>query len=168
MGTIRMSESEIASIQLAAMFDDIDARTLFAKGGPLSWFSLTKTSTSAFRKGTLTEKQIPLILSVYQQYMKLKSVSKRFSATGQSREIAALLYRVLREKPKVASKEDRSRSARLSSIVRAFHDGVNVHIGYFNAAESLIKEFPIENRIAILEMIHSTRKAYLAKLNGLN
>jgi len=163
-----MSESEIASTQLSAMIDDIEARTLFDKGGPLSWFSLMKTFTLACRKGGLTEKQIPLILSVYQQYMKLKRVCKIFSATGQSREIAAVLYRVLQEKPKVTSKEDRSRSQRLSRIVHAFHDGTMFHIGDFNDAESLIGELPIENRIAIWEVIHSARRAYLAKLYGLN
>ncbi len=163
-----MSEFEIASTQLSAMIDDIEARTLFAKGGPLSWFSLMRTFTSAFHKGALTEKQIPLILSVYQQYMKFKSVCQRFLATGQSREISAVLYRVLQERPKVASKEDRSRSQRLSRIVHAFHGGAMFHIGHFNAAESLIGELPIENKIAIWEVIHSARRAYLAMLYGLN
>lgn len=161
-----MNESEIASTQLSTMINDVEAVALFAKGGPLSWFFLERTYASAFSKGTLTEKQIPLIFSVYERYMNFKSASKRFSATGKSSEIAAVLYRILRERPEATSREDRSISQRLSRLVHAFHEGVLVHIGHFNDAESIIGELPIENKIAIWEMLHSARRAYLVELYG--
>lgn len=104
-----MKESEIASTQLSTMINDVEAGALFAKGGPLYWFFLERTYASAFSKGTLTEKQIPLIFSVYEQL---------------------------------------------------------VHIGHFNDAELIIGELPIENRIAIWEVLHSARRAYLVELYG--
>ena len=148
------------------MINDVEAGALFAKGGPLAWFFLERTYAWALSKGTLTEKQIPLIFSVYEQYMDFKAASKRFSATGQSSEIAAVLYRILREKPEVTSRDDRSISQRLSRIVHAFHEGALVHIGHFNDAELIIGELPIENRIAIWEVLHSARRAYLVELYG--
>ena len=159
-----MTESEMASNELITMINDVEAHALFAKGGPLAWFSLRKTYSSAYRKGTLTEKQVPLIRSIYRQYAKFKLASHKFSATGKSRRVAAVLYRILQDKPKVATKEDRGRSQRLSRIVRAFHDGRMVHMGHFNDAESLIGELQSNGKISIWEEVHSARRVYLAKL----
>lgn len=162
-----MSESEIASVELMTMINDVEAETFFAKGGPLAWFSPKKTYASAYRKGNLTNKQVPLIRSVYRQYVNLKEVSSKFSATGESSKIASALYRLLQEKPKVESREDRGRSQRLSRIIRTFRDGVVIHLGHFNYAESLVAglPIPIEDKISIWEQIHSARRVYLSKLS---
>ena len=159
-----MSESEIAFIELATMLNDVDAETFFAKGGPLAWFSPENTYASSYRKGNLTDKQVPLIRSVFQQYSKLKQVSRKFYDTGEASRIASLLYRLLSKKPKVESREDRSRSQRLSRIIAAFRDGNVIHLGHFNQAESLVAELPIQNMISIWEKVHSARRTYLSKL----
>jgi hypothetical protein len=159
-----MNESEAALNLLMRMIDDIEAQAFFSKGGPLAWFSLQKTGASACLKGALTEKQIPLIRSVYREYVKLKLVSQRFSDTAKSAQLAAILYRVLHDKPKLKTKEDRSRSQRMSKLVRAFHNGVVVHIGHFNDAEFLVGELRIQDKIHLWEEIHSARRVYLAKL----
>jgi hypothetical protein len=148
------------------MVNDVEAHSLFDQGGPLAWFSLKRTYASGFMKGRLTEKQTKLITSVYDQYVKLRRVSRGFVQTGHSRSLAAILYEVLREKPKVTSGEDRSKSQRLSRLVRSFRGETLVHIGYFNEAESLIGELSIENKASIWEQIHSARRAYLSVLYG--
>jgi hypothetical protein len=160
-----MTESEIASLELTTMMNDTDAETFFSKGGPLSWFSLKKTYTSAFLRGSLTEKQVPLVRSVYQQYTMLKKISARFSATGEANKIATMLYQLLHQKPKVGTTEERGRSQKLSRVIRAFRDGAVIHIGHFNQAESLVGSFPIPERIAVWEQIHSARRNYLSKLH---
>ena len=163
-GVIPMNESEAASAELLRMIEDVGAQSLFGKRGPLVWFSLRKTYNSACRKGKLTEKQVHLIRSIYRQYTKFKLVSQRFAASGKSRQVAKVLYQVLHDKPKLRTKEDRGRSQRLSRIVQAFHDGVMVHIGHFNDAESIVGELQIDGKILIWEEIHSARRVYLAKL----
>ncbi|MBM4029732.1 MAG: hypothetical protein FJ280_30680 [Planctomycetes bacterium] len=157
-----MGESEMASIELTTIINDTDAETFFAKGGPLSWFSPKKTYALAFRRGNLTDKQVPLIRSVYQQYSLLREVSKRFAATGESSTIATVLYHLLKDKPKVESREDRGRSQRLSRVIRAFHDGSVVHIGHFNQAEFVVGELPVAHKVALWEQIHSSRRVYLS------
>lgn len=77
-----------------------------------------------------------------------------------------MLYQVLRERPKVATTEDRSRSQRLLRLVRSFRGETLVHIGHFNEAESLIGELSVENKASIWEQIHSARRAYLSVLYG--
>lgn len=161
----QMTESQIAAAELTTMINDIDAETIFAKGGPLAWFSPKKTYASAYRRGDLTDKQVNLVRSVYQQYAKLKKVSRKFSTTGEGSRVASIRYRVLRDKPKMESREDRSRSQRLSRIIRAFWDGDMIHLGHFNEAEELITDLPIQDKIAIWEQIHSARRAYLTNLS---
>jgi len=158
-----MSESEIASAELMNIINDVEAETFFAKGGPLAWFSPKKTYVSAYRRGNLTDKQVPLIRSVYQQYSKLKKVSQKFAATGEATRIASILYRLLHEKAKVQSREERGRSQSLSRIIHAFRDGAVIHLGHFNFAESLVADLPIEDRTSIWEQIHSARRVYLSK-----
>jgi hypothetical protein len=159
-----MSESDLASVELATIVNDVDAETFFAKGGPLAWFSPKKTYASAHRRGTLTDKQVPLVRSVYQQYSKLKEVSRQFAATGEANRIASILYRLLQQKPKVESREDRGRSQKLSRIIRVFRDGLAIHIGHFNYAESLVADLPTPDKESIWEQIHSARRVYLGKL----
>jgi hypothetical protein len=161
-----MTDVEIAAAKLMAMVNDVDAQTLFDPGGPLAWFSLKKTYAAGFMKGHLTEKQAKVITSVHDQYLRLRRASRDFLQTGHSRTIAAVSYEVLHEKPKVTTGEDRSRSQRLSRLVRAFRGETLVHIGHFNEAESLIGEFSIENKASIWEQIHSARRAYLSVLYG--
>jgi len=160
-----MTESEMASVELTTIINDTDAETFFSKGGPLSWFSPKKTYASAYRRGDLTDKQVPLVRSVYQQYCMLKEVSRRFSATGEANRIATVLYQLLHEKPKVESKEDRGRSQKLSRVIRAFRDGGVIHIGHFNQAESLVGDLPIPEKVPVWEQIHSARRIYLSQLH---
>jgi hypothetical protein len=160
-----MTESELASVELTTMMNDPDAETFFSKGGPLSWFSLKKTYASAYHRGNLTDKQVPLVRSVYQQYMMLKEVSRRFSTTGEANKIATMLYQLLHQKPKVETREERGRSQKLSRVIHAFRDGAVIHIGHFNEAESLVGGFPIPEKVAVWEQIHSARRIYLSKLH---
>jgi hypothetical protein len=161
-----MTDVELASSKLMIMVNDVEGQPLFEPGGPLGWFSLKKTYASGFMKGHLTEKQTRLIMSVYDQYVRLRRVSHGFVKTGHARTLAAILYEVLHEKPKVTTSEDRSRSQRLSRIVRAFRGETLLHIGHFNEAESLIGELSDENKVSIWEQIHSARRAYLQVLYG--
>ena len=160
-----MTESEMASVELTTMMNDTDAETFFSKGGPLSWFSLKKTYASAYHRGNLTDKQVPLVRSVYHQYTMLKKVSARFSATGEAKKIATMLYQLLHQKPKVETREERGRSQKLSRIIRAFRDGAVIHIGHFNQTESLVGDFPIPEKVPVWEQIHSARRIYLSTLH---
>jgi len=154
----------MAWIELNTMVNDIDAQTFFAKNGPLSWFSPKKTYALAFTRGNLSDKQVLLVRSVYQLYSKFKEVSKRFQTIGESNKMAMLLYEILKEKPKVSSKEERSLSQRISRIIHIFRDGNAIHIGHFNEAELLVGELPIAEKDKIWEQIHTSRRVYLNKL----
>jgi hypothetical protein len=79
-----MSEMEIASTQLIKMINDVDAHALFEKSGSLAFFSLQKTYTYALVKGQLTDKQVKLIASVYDRYLRLKAVRARHEITLSS------------------------------------------------------------------------------------
>lgn len=77
-----MTNKDLASAKLMSMVNDVDAQTLFDMGGPLAWFSLKRTYASAYMKGGLTEKQIKLVTSVYDQYARLSGISHGFIETG--------------------------------------------------------------------------------------
>jgi hypothetical protein len=163
-----MHENEVANIQLNALVNDVDAKSIFEKSGPLNWFSPFKTIKGFLKRGYLTEKQVELISKVFEQYSKLKKASEKFNSSGEGRDLAKALYRVLQDKPKNISTEDRGRSQKFSNIIRSFSEGGMIHIGRFNGAESLICEFPMEikNRMLILELLHSARRKYLIELMG--
>jgi hypothetical protein len=161
-----MQGNEVASRQLNALLNDVDARTIFAKNGPLNWFSPSKTIKGFLKRGYLTEKQIELISKVYEQYSKFKKASKNFNSSGEGCDLAKALYGFLQNKPKNTSTKDRSRSQKFSNIIRSFSEGGMIHIGCFNAAELIILDFPkeIENKIIILERLYSARRKYLFEL----
>ena len=161
-----MHGNEIAGKQLDILLNDVEARSIFGKSGPLNWFSPFKTTKGYLKRGYLTDKQADLISKVFVEYTKLKKVSKKFISSGEGRDLANLLYRFLQDKPKNISTEDRGRSQKFSKIVHSFSEGTIVHVGLFNNAEELICEFPtkIENRILALEWVHSARRKYLNEL----
>jgi hypothetical protein len=70
-----MDGNEVARNQLDVLLNDIDARSIFGKSGPLNWFSPIKTTKGLLKRGFLTEKQVELISKVFKQYSKLKKVS---------------------------------------------------------------------------------------------
>jgi hypothetical protein len=161
-----MDGNEFARNQLDVLLNDVDARSIFGKSGPLNWFSPIKTTKGLLKRGFLTEKQVVLISEVFEQYSKLKMVSQKFILSGEGRDLANLLYRFLQDKPKNISTEDRGRTQKFSKIIHSFSEGRIVHVGLFNDAEALICEFPteIKNIILALEWVHSARRKYLNEI----
>jgi hypothetical protein len=79
------------------MVDDTTANAFFKKGGPLDWFSLTKTFVNAVKKNALTEKRCDLIDKVYAKHTRLKQASKLFVSASECRALAVALQHVQRE-----------------------------------------------------------------------